>query len=393
MGKSYYIGSYFKIIRERKWLPLGAAALIAVSASASLTPSTASAGVKFHPGHYIQPQGGDQSVNGFTMKAAYNEMEKNPAFVGVQIRLDWAQLETSKDNYNFSIIDGHLNKLANSGSKNKRLVVFIHIKGFTNEKLVPSYLTDASSSIYEKGVFPWGNDINGTNANELKGYNIKLWNDGVRDRLVQLMKRLGDKYNSHSHFEGVGFSESAFGKPLIPVTDAQEKKYYDNLIYVQQKMRLAFPNTMTFQFTNYPRSILKNLIGALKDMGATLGGPDTWLNDTGLTILGTKYTPAGAYTYYPQLSGIVPLAPSVMSGNYKCSRADCNASKGNFAPTVRQLLDYARDNLKANYIFWARDPKYFDKVNSMLSTLKKNNDPAVKLKTDCPIAYGSCITN
>lgn len=374
-------------------------AFICTSASLFTFSLTANAaglvGVKWHPGHYIEPQGSNKSISGSTMISAYNEMEANPAFKGIQVRLHWGNIETSKDVYNFTLLDQHLNKLATTGSKKKRLVLLLRTKG--GDTLVPDYISNPSNPqylpAYEKGVYPWGNNINGTSATEHKGDGIKFWSDAIRDRFVILLKKLGERYNNHLHFEAIGLSESALGQPLIYVSDANITKFYDNIVFIHNKMRVAFPNTVTFQFLNYPRDILAKLINSFKLNGTGVGGPDVWLNDNGMTTPQTPYNDRGIYTYYPELSNLVALAPSVMSGNYVCSRADCNASKGNFTPTVKQLLDYARSNLKANYIFWSRDPNHFSKVYNMLNTYRLNNNPDGKLISTCPSKYGTCITD
>jgi hypothetical protein len=82
-------------------------------------------------------------------------------------------------------------------------------------------------------------------------------------------------------------------------------------------------------------------------MGTGLGGPDVFVNDRGLNL------PDGVYSYYPKLAGTVPLAPMVAAGNYIAARHGGSADE---APRMDQLYDFARDRLKANYIFWARPP-------------------------------------
>lgn len=356
-------------------------------------------GVKFHPGHYVQPLGEDKTVNGYNMKMkVYPQMEANPAIAGLQLKLDWIDLEPSKDVVNYKLIQDHLDKLKNFGSKKKRLIIYVQTKTTSlSAPFVPSYLK--TESVYKGAIYPWGNNVSGTNPKNHKGNGLKLWIPQMRDRLELLMQRLGARFNNHSHFEGIGLPETAVGKALITVTLAQEAAVHENFIHLHKKMREFFPNTMTFQFTNYPRDLLPSFImganNSLKSMGVALGGPDTWLNDPGVHEPGNENTPPGVYKYYPQLSGILPLTPSVQSGNYKCSRADCNNSKGNFKPTVRQLLDLARDKLKANYIHWTLQPEdNKDKeVMNMLKSLYNANSPAVKLRTACPSMYAPCITD
>lgn len=212
----------------------------------------------------------------------------------------------------------------------------------------------------------------------------------VRDRLVKLMEALGARYNNHSHFEGISFGETSMGIPMISFTDAMEKAYYDNHLFIQNKMRTAFPNTITGHFTNFPRSMLPTFIPALRDMGASLGGPDVFIEDPGLNAIATANTEDGVYRWYPKLSGIVALTPSVMSQNYVKTKKEGSSR----IPSIDELIDFARDNLKATHVFWTRDkPEHYKEAFARLKTLKANNDPRVKLQSTCPSAYVPCITN
>lgn len=357
------------------------------AASAIVTGSTV--GVKWHPGHYYQPMGGDPSVNGYVMKAAYQEMYATPAIAGLQVRFDWAELEKGKDDYDFSLIEGHLQKLSTTGNKDKRLIIFLQTKSYnTSTKLVPDYLTNPNNPGYETsyqgGIYPWGNNLNGSIASNHKGDGIKLWNNSVRDRMAKLMTALGNRFNAHSHFEGVILGETAMGQPLINVTPAMENAYYDAHLFFHDALRTAFPNTMTIQFANYPRNKLDSLITSMRENGTSLGGPDIFVEDPGLNATGTKYTADGVYKYYPKLSGEVALAPSVMSTNYRRTSATGPSRK----PSIGELLSFARNNLKANYIFWSRDPEFY---NGVLSKLK-SNDPSVQLLDACPKSFAPCIT-
>lgn len=338
--------------------------------------------VKWHPGHYYTLMESAKTSSSYLTKV-YNELANTPAFRGVQIRYNWSELEKGKGIYDFSNIDNRLKELT---ARNKRLVIFVQYKSFTpSASQVPAYLKTAE---YDGGVFAYGSSSGSSNV--IKGYNIKLWNDKVRDRLAQLMQKLGERYNSHSQFEAVILPETAMGDPIGAISSAQEAKFYTNLLIVNQAMRNSFPNTVTIQFVNYPRSMLKSFIDdGLAKMGASLGGPDVWLDDPGVNLINQPYTPDGVYSYYSKLSGTIPLAPSVMSGNYRSSRHD--VTKG-FKPTINQLLTFARDNLKANYIFWTRDYEYYEKLLAVMKSVDITGSAAGGLGTKCPTAFASCNT-
>ncbi|SFE80303.1 glycoside hydrolase [Nitrosomonas sp. Nm166] len=342
------------------------------TALAGATPAVTTP-VKWHPGHYysLMEHGKNSS---WYLSMVYRELKATPALRGIQIRYSWAELEPTEGVYDFSQIAKRLSELS---AINKRLIIMLDMRTFDHlEEFVPDYI---KTSTYEGGVFLYDSVIK-----DRQGHNIKLWNPLVHDRLVALIRELGERFNSDPHFEGIGITETAIGDPVKPLSSTQINGYYENMLSLQQQMRNYFPNTVTFQFTNYPRPILESFIGKLEEMGTGLGGPDTFLEEPGLLF---PRKPHGVYHYYPKLSGIVPLTPSVMSGNYKNTRTDGSGYK----PTVSELLAFARDKLKANYIFWTRNPDYYRKVLELLNMKAQKTTLSGGLDSTCPSAFSSCV--
>ncbi|WP_242447245.1 glycoside hydrolase [Nitrosomonas supralitoralis] len=336
--------------------------------------------VKWHPGHYCTILGLGKNDPKY-MSQVYNELKATPALRGIQIRYFWAELETAKGEYDFTSIDQRLAELAAIG---KRLVIQVQTKSFIPKgkptgKLVPDYL---KANEYDGGEFAYSSH----GSTELRGYNIALWNSHVQDRLVELFRVMGERYNSHPYFEGIGMIETAYGEPIVSQPGNLRVKFYDNLISVHQKMRSYFPNTMTIQEVNYPHSILASFVGRLKEIGTALSGPDVFKDEPGLNR-NMRNAPRGIYHFYPELSGIIPLAPQVMHKNYMNTRNDGAGS----VPTVAEIFAFARDNLKSNYIFWTRNPKYYSKVLELLNEPDIAKDPFGGLSSICPKAYMSCV--
>jgi len=359
--------------------------------------SSETVGVKWHPGHYLALPGGiDESVDSYFVKEAYNDMNNTKGIEGLQLRFRWSDLEKTKDVYDFSIIENHLTKVSTTGNKLKRIFIILDTKSFDADKvnrepLVPDYITNINNvSLYDGGTFRYGS-YNDTSLMKYHGDGIKFWNDAVRDRFTLLIKRLGEKFNSHTHFEGVCISETAMGVPLDPISEDTEKKYFDALLHFNKNLRLAFPNTITSQLINYPRVILADFTNKLESMGSAIGGPDIFIEDPALTTLGDQYNPPGAYSYYPKLSGSVAITPSVMTQNYTNTYL---GSTTNRIPEIRELLNFGRDNLKGTHIFWTRDAGgYYKQALKLINNLTINNDPAVQLNSQCPTAYKNCITD
>ncbi len=335
--------------------------------------------VEWHPGHYYAILSNRKDEAKYLDKV-YRELRETPALRGIQVRYRWAELETEKGVYDFTSIDNHLAMLAEQGD---HLVIMLTTKSFNPDlPLVPDYL---KAELYDGGIFPFSSF--GASDDVIKGYNVKLWNDKVKYRLVQLISALGERYNKHHYFEAIGMDETAMGQPMIPVSTEQIDLFYDNLLAVNRKLRVHFPNTVTFQFTNFPRSTLETFVTKLRNMGASLGGPDVRPDDKALTAKDMPNSPDGVYAYYPKLSGVVPLTPSVMPSNYYSTARDDSGHE----PTVQELLDFARDELKANYLFWSRTMEHYPEVLELLNYEEQTRDPAGGLDPDCPAKYSSCI--
>ncbi|MER2511583.1 MAG: glycoside hydrolase [Nitrosomonas ureae] len=346
-------------------------------AHAASLPSGAT-GIKWNPGHYytIQNWANDDPIY---MAKVYKELQETPALRGMQLRYLWGWLEKSPGVYDFSSIDKHLARLT---KMNKRLVIQIQTKSFNAKwKLIPDYL---KAPKYEGGAFAFSN---WGSKKSIDGHNIKLWNPHVRDRLIALYKALGKRYNSHPNFEGIGMIETAMGQAIKPLTKNQSDKWFDNLIIVQQRARTFFPNTMTIQEVNYPRAYLKKLTAAMVKMGGALGCPDVYPDEPDLKFPGNKYSPPGAYPYFSKLSGTIPIAPTVEKVNYLNTRGD---NKGH-VPSIQEILVFARDELKSNYIFWQRIPEYVDEVLEVMRFNKQKSTPSGGLRAACPKNYPSCI--
>lgn len=334
--------------------------------------------VKWHPGHYmtIMSYGKDKD---FYMNDVYQELASTPAMRGIQVRFLWAELEKSKGVYNFALIDKLLKEVTTRG---KRLIIQVQTKSFDPDwKLVPDYLKTAE---YSGGVFPFYT----YGTKNIRGYNIKLWDIEIRNRLVALFNALGKRYNDHPNFEGIGMIESAIGPSPVPLSTAQINAFFDNLLYVHKQMKLQFPNTMTIQELNYPRDQLPDFINGMKTIGTAIGCPDIFIQEPGLLFPGNKYSPKGAYKYYAQLSGVIPITPTVELPNYEDTRWDGSGYK----PTISELFNFAKTQLKANYVFWTRSPGHYEKVLELLNFNSQKTTPSGGLNAACPNSYPSCLT-
>lgn len=333
--------------------------------------------VKWHPGHYITLPSGQGNDPSF-MRDALNELEGNAALRGIQKRYSWAQLEPTKDRYDFSGIEKDLELLAARG---KQLVVLLQLKTFSKDhESIPEYL---KTEAYDGGTFELDVRADGNfRKNARTGSGLKLWHPAVRERLIALACAMGRELNEQPHLEAVAITETAIGQPRVALTREQVDGYFDSLVAVHRAWRVAFPNTVTLQFVNYPRSHIEAFTKAITGFGAGVGGPDTFLADRGLE--------AGAYKLYPALAGVVPLAPSVQPENYAARQHRGPRNP----PSPEEIYDFARTRLSANYIFWTRrlvgtDQPWFD-VLKFIQSPAFPRDPAGGLAAACPRAFESC---
>ena len=347
--------------------------LLLLAGTATATPVKGD--VKWAPGHYYALQASTKDDASY-LTGVYAEMATTPALRGVLIRYRWPEIETAKNTYDYTSLDARVADMAANGTK---FILLLQHKTFKDTyPAAPAYLDDTE---YEGGSYPYHSF--GDAPSVVKGHNIKLWNSNVKYRLNKLITELGARYDSNPAFVGIGLEETALGTPangLPDLTQTQVDGYFSNLSLVHGKIMSEFPNTMAFQLANFPKDQLSDLATRLENRGAGWGGPDVRINDPKLV------PPDGAYTYYPLLSGIVPLTPSIMPNNHNyIPPGETTAS------TPQELLDYARDTLKANFVFWTRTWALHDDILSLLQDAPQTSDPAGGLDTTCPSTYTSCV--
>lgn len=294
---------------------------------------------------------------------------------GIQIRYRWSEIEISKGVYDFTAIDQRLSEL---GAIGKRLVILFDTKSYDpDDDIVPGYLKTAE---YDGGQFTYS----AFGSTEPKGNCIAMYDRNVINRLQQLIDEFSQKYDNEAYFEAFGFTESSTGE-LLP--EDQSNDYYNNLLGLDVYASRAFARTMTYQNMNYPRTILQKFTDVFAVNGISLAGPDVFIEDPGLNMKDNPNTPDGVYAHYERLSGIVPLAPSVQAINYINTKHDGSG----YDPTVQQLLNFARNSLHANYIFWTRDPAHYQEVLSVLNEPAQTADPVGGLISTPPATYSTFV--
>jgi hypothetical protein len=344
-------------ISTKRWL-LGLLGLFALFTAATV----AAQGTKWHPGHYIMLRG-DVLMDEHLQSIA--ELSDEAAIQGVMVRFWWYDLEPSRDQYDFSLIDTYLEALRQSNTT-KRLVVRIMDRNFATRSsrfMVPDYLLQDPA--FNGGIVP-----------SSTGFVARIWEAPVMDRLINLYQALGERYDSEPLFEGAFTEEStlSFNAPNYPVG-------YSNDLLVDQYVRFlnavkpTMPTSNFFFNANWIGSptLMSQLIQAIHDAGAAAGGSNVMPDR--LTLGQQVLTGVYGADYRLEL----PIANGV-------ERDDLREF------TLQQIADHAYEPLRTHHLFWMRntaegapEQQWYTGILPFLRT-----QPPVR--TRCPNIYGVCLT-
>jgi hypothetical protein len=288
------------------------------------------------------------------------------ALEGAQVAYSWKQLEPGMDEYDFGAIREDLAFLA---SKGKKLFVQIQDVTFSESRInVPRYLS--GDALYNGGAdkqyqIPDDDEEHAT----VEGWMARRWDPAVQERFGKLLMALGKEFDGR--IEGINFAETAFvvGRTgrLFPKGFSFDI-YRDAIITNMKALKRAFPKSVTMQYANFmpgewlpedDHGYLRAVYRAAQDLKVGVGGPDL-----------LPYRPGQLNHAYPLIrnaAGIVPTGIAVQEGNY----GDINPKTGKRA-TISELLEFATESLKVDYIFWCtQEPFYSKEVIPFLQRVKE----------------------
>jgi len=274
----------------------------------------------------------------------------NPTITGAQIRYAWRQLEPEKDVYNFSEIEEDLKFLASKGKK-----LFIQVQDATFSKeyhAVPQYLI--SDTTYHGGeARQWGEV-------SYYGYVARRWDPMVAARFYKLLHKLSEQFDGK--IEGINLPETSIdvSEKELP-GDFSEQAYTTAVKEYMKVTRECFKSSTPILYANFmtggPKR-LKELYDYAEEIGMGMGGPDIKVNK--------PFQMANSYPLLRAISGKVITGVAVQDGNY-----DVLNVKTNKKVTIPEILDFAKNYLKLNYIFWCTEEPYYTKEVLPLLTLTK----------------------
>lgn len=275
------------------------------------------------------------------------------SFEGAQVTYSWRQLEPRKDQYDFSLIREDLAFLTSKGKK-----LFIQLQDVTfSEKWinVPHYLLNQPQ--YNGGA---DKQYRVTNRDEehatVAGWMARRWDPAVQERLHRLFMALGKEFDGR--IEGINLAESSIGVGqtgrLFPKGFTFEI-YRDAIITNMKALKRAFPKSVALQYANFmpgewlpgdDKGYLRAVYKGAKEAKVGVGGPDLRPN-----------RPGQLHHSYPLIrasAGIVPTGIAVQDGNYE----DADPKTGK-RTTISELLKFATEYLKVDYIFWCTQEPYY----------------------------------
>jgi hypothetical protein len=271
------------------------------------------------------------------------------AFEGAQLKYTWRELEQQNDEYDFADIQRDLSFLQ---SKGKKLFIQLQDASFdTNIVTIPRYLLKDAQ--YHGGAdLQYHIESDDEEHATPQGWVARRWDPAVRERFHQLLLALGRRFDGQ--IEGINLAETAvdFGRSgkLFPKGFTPDI-YRDAVLTNMKVLKRAFPRSVAMQYANFMtggQPYLQSVYRRAKELKVGVGGPDL-----------LPYKPGQMRNCYPLLqeyAGAVPSAIAVQEGNYEYR----NPKTGQQV-TVPELVEFATEYLRVNYIFWCTQEPYYSK--------------------------------
>jgi hypothetical protein len=321
--------------------------------------SVAAQGTKWHPGHYVMFGVEDSRAQ---ILRSIDEIGGESAIKGVQVRIRWSDLETSKGVYDFSSIDTYLARLTAQPTRKQLVVRVIDRKFNTTSRsgIVPDYLLASS----------YGGGLVRTKT----GYAARLWQGAVMDRLIALHQAIGRRYDDDGRFEGVATEETTLSLAEPFPSGYSHAALAQQYVRLVRAVRPTMPTSNLFVYTNWigSASLMDDLMQALVGSRSSAGGSNIF---PGQKTLGQRIW-TGEYGADYRWS--LALSSSVESGELR-----------DYTP--KQINDWAFSALRLHYIFWVRNTWAGDASRRWETGILPFLKTKPPIRTRCPDSYGSCI--
>jgi hypothetical protein len=323
-------------------------AAVTVMFAACHAPGQGGVGVNPRPVHHYVFFGDEREK--IATASAFLETK---ALEGAQVKYSWRQLEPEKNAYDFSMIR---EDLAFLNSRGKKLFIQLQDVTFSESRInVPVYLL--RDPIYNGGAdkqYEIRNDDEDRAV--VAGWVARRWDPAVQERFHKLLSALGKEFDGR--IEGINFAETSvvFGTSgrLFPRGFSFES-YRDAIIANMKALKQAFPKSVAMQYGNFmpgewrptsDKGYLSAVYQAAKVSNVGMGGPDLMPHRPGQL--------KSSYPLIREVAGVVPTGIAVQDGNLE----EVNPATGKRVD-VSELVKFATDYLKVDYIFWGTQEPYY----------------------------------
>ncbi|MDA6072615.1 hypothetical protein NJT12_23625 [Flavobacterium sp. AC] len=285
-------------------------------------------------------------------------------FQGAQIVYTWRSLEPTKGQYDFSAIREDIAYLNSLGGK--KVWIQLQEKSFApNIKNVPDYILE--DPIYEGGILKQSmlsapeRDPNKAITDDEYGWSSKMWMKPVRDRFQKLILALGNEFDGK--IEGINFSESSIDigtentdEAMSFPADFSPRNYIEaiesNMVVLSKSFRestaMVYLNFLPDEWLPWDdKGYMRGLFAKAKKLKMGVGGPDlmpyrkSHMNQT--------------YGFFKEYPDDLVKAMAVQDGNLRQINPQTNKKN-----TVKDILEFAKNYLGLDYIFWVEEEPYFN---------------------------------
>lgn len=288
----------------------------------------------------------------------------NPNIAGAQIKYTWRELEPRRDHYDFTKITEDLAALARH---HKRLWIQLQDVSFSaSVRVVPDYLIDDPA--FAGGVANQYEDA--PSRTRFAGVMARRWDPAVLARFTRLLDTLGRAFDGK--IEGLNFAETAFS---LSASDSLRPAGFTNDGYARgirammASGRSAFHRSRVVVYGNFmpgewlpddDHGHLRGVYAYADSIGIGVGGPDLLPFRRGQRNHSLRLIAARGPTTVAALA--------VQDGNL----AEKNPATG-ARVTVDDLVRYATDTLRLDYIFWGTEEPYYSR--DILPWLSRSTPP------------------
>ncbi len=333
---------------------------------------------KFNPGPYLEsnPSGrlSDEQLHQHNLSFLRKYAEVD-SVRGFKLVYRWTGLEPEEGAYKLDQIEEALEL----GKKyNKQVGLFIDVRAIGSGKCPAKEQPDW---MFEQNML-YSAVLNENNKVCLP----KWWETRVMDKLIQLYREIGHRFDSHPNLEFVTEGEST----IESSHGFTEKAYHEQMTRLITTSKKALQTTMILMKVNFYHDTDALLKTMIETGGVAFGLPDLVPCRIPSNEVRAKYTDE-------RCSYMIDNYEVMIANNNKLSISPDAATWDLFFEQTEAVYLMAADYLKADHIFFAetfcsrRDKRgcISDYLNlQVLPVLKKHGD---LMDRSCPASFGKCL--